>query len=334
MSSNTVYGRWKRSPTTDVKMRLLPSRPGRPAPLLNPLNHNIFDDNMESSPDRLSIANGKTEYTVPKLDGSKYSDDTAKASLDSLSVELKVAILQFLPDTQTLRALVRSSSLYHGAYAAQRQRIFSAVLLRDLGPEIFLEALSLHEASMIPWGDPTALSFRSDRKERVETLIAHYKTQRETPSRFSYRTLDLDTLGSLAAFHKIVADTTADFCCSRLSRHPYSSDKIHSYDEPSDSERLRIYRSMYRFQLFNTLFDMPLGRGWPSDGSDPSPFDSRDMSDIFLSLYNPWEVEEISCIYDYLVECYASLFDLCRDFIVEFRPDKEESLKSIQPSVR
>jgi hypothetical protein len=289
---------------------------------------------MESSFDHLNITNDTAKPDISNLDGPKPPGNNENASLDGLSVELKVAILRYLPDTLTLRALVRSSPLYHGAYANQRQSILSTVLFRDLGPRVFSEALLLHQASEIPWGDASAPSFRSARKESVEALVARYKDQRDTPPTLSQIALDLETLESMVRFQGSVIDTTSEFCSSRLSQHPITRDSLQRYDEPSYHEKERIHRALYRLQLFYTLFNVPVGVGRPPDRSNPSPFDWMDMSHLFLSIFNPWEVEEIACIRDYIMECYDSIFSQCLDFIVKFRPSRESALKSMPLSTK
>lgn len=281
---------------------------------------------MVGSLDHLSIINGEIKPGLPNFDDTQPSDHNAHVTLDGLSLELKVAILQFMPNIRTLVAIIRSSPLFHGAYANQRQNILSKVLLRDLEPRLFPEALSLYEASNIPCGDA------ANRKESVEGLLARYRAQRDTTPPFPPSSPDLETLEALARFWGVVTDTTSDFCRSKLSHHPLTHESLQGYDEPSDHEKGRIYRALYRFELFYILFNMPLSVDYDPDGSDPDPFDWMDKSHLFLSIFNPWEVEEIACIRDYIMERYESMFSQCLDSILEFRPSREAALRSRFPT--
>lgn len=69
---------------------------------------------------------------------------------------------------------------------------------------------------------------------------------------------------------------------------------------------MRLLRALYRFQLCCNLF----GKGVDSSrlyfrGLN---FDSDDILTIFLCLFEPWEIEEITCIYFFSKEMYHQIF--------------------------
>ncbi|KAL2691237.1 hypothetical protein Neosp_001618 [[Neocosmospora] mangrovei] len=56
----------------------------------------------------------------------------------------------------------------------------------------------------------------------------------------------------------------------------------------SRTERIRIMRALYRFQLWCNLF-----------GRSETGFDEVRILDMFFGLYEPWEVEEINSVYHF-----------------------------------
>jgi hypothetical protein len=78
---------------------------------------------------------------------------TFNGCLDGLPIEIKVLILQHIPNMTTLQALVKSSHLYDEAYKSQRQLILSTILLRDIGVEVLADALAVQDAYDNPFGD-------------------------------------------------------------------------------------------------------------------------------------------------------------------------------------
>lgn len=64
----------------------------------------------------------------------------------------------------------------------------------------------------------------------------------------------------------------------------------------SPMEELRLYRAIYRFQVYCTLF----GSGRASDSL-------TDQHERFLASFPPWEVLEMACVWYYLVCRWASI---------------------------
>jgi hypothetical protein len=69
----------------------------------------------------------------------------------------------------------------------------------------------------------------------------------------------------------------------------------------SDTETLRIYRAIYRFAIFGNLFYHDPKRN-QSRKTGPKFLLSNEQSHSFLSLYSAWEVEEVSCINEFMVD--------------------------------
>ena len=69
----------------------------------------------------------------------------SSGGLDGLPVELKVPILAFSSDIDSLQALVQASPSFHQAYAGARRAILSTVVIREIHPDAILDALAVLE---------------------------------------------------------------------------------------------------------------------------------------------------------------------------------------------
>jgi hypothetical protein len=74
----------------------------------------------------------------------------------------------------------------------------------------------------------------------------------------------------------------------------------------SESERLRLYRAICRYQIYCNLFGTE--RKW---NTTPLPVDDRGVDYLacegFLPSFLPREVQEIACIFEHLTTRWASL---------------------------
>lgn len=69
---------------------------------------------------------------------------------------------------------------------------------------------------------------------------------------------------------------------------------------------MRIFRALYRFQLFCNLFGT--GR-YLSPRQLRLIFDAVDILDLFICVFEPWEVEEIFCVYAFAKFKYNKVFN-------------------------
>jgi len=78
----------------------------------------------------------------------------------------------------------------------------------------------------------------------------------------------------------------------------------------SKTEEMRLLRALYRFQLCCNLFGKGVdSSGWYHRGLN---FESVDILTIFLCLFEPWEIEEITCIYTFSKDMYNQIFSEIR----------------------
>ena len=80
------------------------------------------------------------------------------------------------------------------------------------------------------------------------------------------------------------------------------------------------YIDLYRFRLSRALFTEPRGGTIPPEYQ--SCFYAMDLSSGFLSIFKPWEVEELACICNYIVRRYTEILQENYSEIAKHRPKK------------
>jgi hypothetical protein len=90
-----------------------------------------------------------------------------------------------------------------------------------------------------------------------------------------------------------------------LSNLANETEGSQSHELLSGTEEMRLMRALYRFQLCCNLFGKGLHKGPRQSRLD---FDSIDILKIFFCIFEPWEVEEIACIYTFAKEKYDQIF--------------------------
>ncbi|KAG0650785.1 hypothetical protein D0Z07_2215 [Hyphodiscus hymeniophilus] len=110
---------------------------------------------------------------------------------------------------------------------------------------------------------------------------------------------------------QVLSDALAVYKASQIGFDGYVSWKeitgkgIECLGSLSSSEKRRIYRALYRFELFRVLFTEPFDIQLPPKSR--SCFDAMDQSLLFLSIFKAWEVEEIACIRDYIIRRHQEI---------------------------
>ncbi len=243
-----------------------------------------------------------------------------KASLEGLPIEIKSAVLLNIRDIVSLKNLIHASPKYHSAYQSGRLAILKRVLFSSIHPDVLYDAFSAINSIR------TLTNDCEDRSARVKSFLSEYKDGRDTwtpPER-----LDLESACRLARLQNQVQHTTKSFCQVAFSCSPFIGNQEEHCEQLSSHECGRFHRAFYRFEIFCNLF-----RDWKSspddenvsdapyeDGDISFEMDPMEISSRFLSLFSPWEVEELACVRDYFYNYY-------RRMLHKFEPD----LRDINP---
>lgn len=240
-----------------------------------------------------------------------------KPSLECLPTEIQSAILLNIRDVVSLKTLIHASPRYHSVYLSQRHAILKQVLSNSIHPDVLYDACSaVHSIK-------TMSSNVEDQAARVNAFLSEYESNRDgwtPPEQF-----DLERVSRLARLQLQVQHATEDLYQTAFSSHPFTGQLLGHGGPLSLDEIRRLCRAFYRFEIFCNLFrnrrDMTvedkLRHSSYVDTETVSEMDSREKSSQFLSLFNPWEVEELACVRDFLYNYY-------RRMLHRFEPDLRE----------
>lgn len=56
-------------------------------------------------------------------------------------------------------------------------------------------------------------------------------------------------------------------------------------------------------------------------------FDPTEMSYLIFAMLNAWEVEEIVCVHDWMMDVYAEIFRKCASELIRIHPSREAYMK-------
>jgi len=219
---------------------------------------------------------------------------TVTASLETLPFEIQRLILAQAPTLDTLRALVHASPQLHSVYAQDRLRILRSFVEQSLDGILF----DAHAAYFSGTDE-----FQQTRDEpMLWNFLDDFRNRRTTaaPSDLAAQ-LALEDLVQLARFHHSLIEPLTErysiWALAALSSSPQ--------DYPlSGTERRRIQRALYRYQLYCNLCGSR-GKGRSSPHRLEDPLDGL----WILSLFPAWQIEEILCIHKFGKDTYGGVFD-------------------------
>ena len=237
-----------------------------------------------------------------------------KASLEGLPFEIQSAVLLNIRDIASLKNLIHASPTYHSAYRSGRLAILKRVLFNSIHPDVLYDAFSAIDSNR------TLTSNFEDRVARVKSFLSEYKDSRArwTPPEH----LDLKSACRLARLQNQVQHATKNFCQVAFSCYSLVGNREELCEQLSSHECGRFHRAFYRFEIFCNLFrnwksspdDEDLSDASYEDGDSSFEIDSMEKSSRFLSLFSPWEVEELACVRDYFHNYYHRMLH-------KFEPD-------------
>ena len=195
-------------------------------------------------------------------------------SWTSLPLEILQAILSFSCDSITLRDAVLSTPFFYRAYSAAPKLVLRNVVRNELSEGVIPDAVAVVQASCIPPQDDTLKQAFLERLRRGPPW---------TPE-----PLSLIESVKFSSINRSVRYFADDFS-STLVANPITGILDENPAPLTRTERDRIERAFFRYQLYCTLF--------PDQESRPDPSPQRRL---FLDKFAAWENEQLACIYDYL----------------------------------
>jgi len=230
-------------------------------------------------------------------DGSSHPRKT----LEDLPSELRRHLLLTL-DLRALAALVRASPVYHQQYRLDRRFILLKSFERSVR-SVSIDACAAYRSG--------TLRFSTARtKKNVTQFIRSYREQRRNLASYSVTAEGLtekDAVDMVVFHNTVVMPHFHKYLKTALAKFP-KIDKLREgpLDQAhiSPTEEIRVLRALYRFQIACNAY----GTGpYLSVRPKKLEFDAGVILKQFLCFYEPWEIEEIGCIYTYARDKYHNL---------------------------
>ncbi|MCJ1397543.1 hypothetical protein MMC11_000737 [Xylographa trunciseda] len=195
--------------------------------------------------------------------------------MDNLPVDLKLTILKSVDDIVSLLALSRTCRTMYALFDSPRNSMLSSVLEHVLPHEIRYEAIAVIKSAKLV----------NPAKEDVLRFL-----EEQLFARSGDAALTEVGLPELARQHILVEWFTHDLCATVKARRLLDTGVNIEPFGLSTTERIRIHRAFYRFQLYCNLFSI----------TNPRRLEDYYARDAFFARFPTWEVEEFACIQDYL----------------------------------
>ncbi|RMZ78575.1 hypothetical protein DV738_g3796, partial [Chaetothyriales sp. CBS 135597] len=239
-------------------------------------------------------------------DGNQHA-----APLEQLPPEVRCLLLSFLAFDE-LRALVHASPTFHQQYLADRRSLLVKCLETTLG-SVAVDAWAVFKSSSSAFADTRT-------RKHVFQFVESYRDRRSMSLRsiLAEESFTGDDAVAMITFSssiiKPLVQHYATWALANLSNE--TTNHSHGHDEfpLSTTEELRIIRSLYRFQLCCNLSGVSQHKSLRL-----SLLKSVDTSEILeIVLFEPWEVEEMLCIYAFGHDKFDQIF---RDIHWDVHPD-------------
>lgn len=196
-----------------------------------------------------------------------------RASLISLPLECKQAILFTLNDILSLQSMVLSHSSFYTAFLGSRNLILKSFISNYVSAELLPDAFALFRALRITsW---TSEITQANLEDYCNRRISDHVTMKDA--------------ALIDKFHRSVEFFATDFVSTALSKHPLVDETGQISSAITSTEWQRLLRSFYRYEFYTISY----GRVWKS-------MVKRFRSAKFLQKFSIWEQEQLVCIGEYL----------------------------------
>ncbi|KAI0548054.1 hypothetical protein F4679DRAFT_551787 [Xylaria curta] len=237
------------------------------------------------------------------------SEPTSSSRLERLPAELRIQILMSMPNLKTLNSFIRASPIMHAQYVYNRHNILSACLSRELCG-FYADAYAHMKSRVSELG-----SDRDD--ECISDFLNSYQTWLAGPVACpDIKSLSPSRVRWMAAYHTSVSqplvrrygswalENFEDAVLPPTNRGTTVCDGRHI--ELSRSEEIRVFRALYRHEIYYHLFGYNMGFRCGS-------FMDGDINRIFFGIFEPWENEAVACIDTFVRQQYDDVFNKIRD---------------------
>ena len=242
--------------------------------------------------------------------------------MENLPPELRIQILFQLPDFASLRSLVRASPSYHASYReAGRERVLGHVALCQLDARLHADALAAVRTRRF-----YEVRYDTSREgERANDFLDGYDRARDDGTHTKSDWLSCRSITEaidLVYLNEAVKFVALEYCLSVASIMAQGQQPT----VLSQMEELRLHRALYRFQIYCNFFGvnpcMAPKSIWRGRTNPPHP------QKRFIASFPPWEILEMACVWQYLMQRWATLIREISyaDFTTKHGHDEERDL--------
>lgn len=216
------------------------------------------------------------------------SDETSP--IECLPSELRRQILFYL-DYESLRMLVHISPVFHAQYLLDRKKFLSSCLAETLG-SVAVDAWGAHRSQHVPF----------PREDKIAFLDSFDQNRRNIRGFDLFRATSHDQVDEMVKFYlKVIKPLVISFTDWAGPHLPTAFEHARHREPLSKSEKIRIFRALYRYQMYTNVF----GHSRPTAARITIP--SAEIMHYFLGLFEPWEVEELYCIQIFFKDKYKGI---------------------------
>ena len=190
------------------------------------------------------------------------------------------------------------SPVYHQQYLLDRQNLLCQCLEKTLGSNTIVDAWAVHQSGFVDFSQTRT-------KETVAEFLESYQNRHSSLSHLSFSNmLTLEEVISMVTFYTSIVKPLMQYYTSwALDTLIEETKNPQSHQPLSRTEKARLVRGLYHYQLYCNLF----GANYCCESF--LGFQAIEILKIFISLYEPWEVEEMVCIYAFAKEKFNQVFD-------------------------
>lgn len=245
---------------------------------------------------RIKIHPSWKAFAKPSTNSTTSGAPSSK--LESLPNELKLAIMQRLPNFDPLRELALTSKSFHQFRSHHNHAIAPFVLETELGLPLFQEAY---------WVSKAAQADLSHADYPRKLTVFFNELACCEPSSIEPRTVSLKTTTDISTLHRKVTFLVKDLCSWAMEDSLPLGHSKSSRSSLSENETRRIAQAFYRLELFCILFRHSY-LGTVGDAAEQRYEAVRAQAYTLFGYWNAWGNEEIACVRDYIQARLAVVF--------------------------
>lgn len=199
--------------------------------------------------------------------------------METLPVELKQLILGALPNIDSLLSLIATCTSFRNAFLDAQGLILPHIIANQIDRHVLAEAIVIlrGRSKPTPWS-------AEDITAALDTLFAAQTTVEQVWT--------LPDAIAVSALHRHVQHFASQFARVAIAQIPPCAG-VEACAPLSVTERRRIERAFYRFELYRLFFRQP-------DGSRAMTLPLMRQWKLFFSRFSPWENLQLLCVHDYL----------------------------------